>query len=246
MKLSEVAQPTMSHDVSRYIASLGLLHITTLSASGGLIVDGSVKIPRTDTSLPFPFESVSGDFECNFSDITSLEGSPQTVGGSFRCSDTGITSLKHAPQTVGRTFYCNHTSITSLEHSPQSVSGNFDCTGTRITSLAGVPQTVGGSLLCAGTHITSLEHAPLTIGGDLICRHSPIASLKGIHKTHRNWKIGGVLDIPSNCTDIVGLALIDGIKHIRIANLEFDVSDHDPHSFQEQLLDAGLKRQARM
>jgi len=41
--------------------------------------------------------------------------------------------------------------------------------------------------------------------------------------------------------------LIEGINQVYIpGNNLFDISDHDPHTFQEKLLDAGLRAQARM
>ena len=204
MKLFEVTNPKMTPELIEYLTSLHLLHKTTISPSGKLIVDGDVTLLHTTTSIRFSFES---------------------VGGDFNCASTNITSLEHAPQTVGGGFFCNNTKITSLAGAPQSVGGDFNCALTDITSLEGAPQTVGGSVNCTNTKITSL---------------------KGIHKTHRNWKIGGVLYLPPACADIVGLTLIEGIKHIRIGNHEFDISDHDPHSFQEKLIDAGLRAQARM
>ena len=246
MKLFEVTALSMSPELQQYLKRLNISQSATLSPSGKLMVNGSVAIPRIDTSISFPFESVSGDFGCAWASITSLEGSPHVVGGSFRCWDTSITSLEGAPQFVGGDFNCNHTNITSLKGAPQSVGGTFDCTGTNLTSLEGAPQSIGGGFFCAGTSLTSLEHVPQSVGGDFICRNTYITSLKGIHKTHRKWKIGGALDLPQTCADIVGLALIEGISRVQIGNVSFNVGDHDPHAFQEQLLDAGFRMQARM
>ena len=128
----------------------------------------------------------------------------------------------------------------------ESVSGDLVCSDVQMTSFAGAPHTVGCSVYCLYTRIESFEHAPMSVGGDFFSRGSSIKSLKGIHKTHRNWKIGGVLGIPTHTADIVGLALIEGINRVKITTHTFDISDHDPHSFQEKLLDAGLKAQARM
>jgi len=138
------------------------------------------------------------------------------------------------------------TSSASLQFPFETVSGHFYCSHTKITSLAGAPQSIGGDFYCSDTGITSLEHVPQTIGGDFRFYNTNITSLKGIHKTHRNWKVGGALYLPYSCADIVGLALIEGINNVRINAVSFDISDHDPHSFQEKLLDAGKRAQARM
>ena len=142
---------------------------------------------------------------------------------------------------------------TSIKFPFESTSGSFFCANTAITSLVGAPHTVGGGFNCSNTKITSLNGAPQSVGGSFYCHGTKIKSLKGIHKTHRNWKIGGILYLPDDCADIVGLALIEGISRVRIATsnvsglaIIFDISDHDPHSFQEKLLDLGMKYQARM
>ena len=152
----------------------------------------------------------------------------ESVSGDFRytyTTDMTPISLVNAPQSVGGDFTCTFTSITSLKHAPQSVGGNFNCYNTKIASL---------------------EHAPQSVGGNFSCYNTKIASLRGIHKTHRHWKIGGTLILPHTCIDIVGLALIEGISEVQIHNIVFDTSDHDPHTFQEKLIDAGLKAHARM
>ena len=183
MKLPDVTAQRGTPELQQYLDLLEISPFTTLSPSGKLIVDGDVTVPPAVTSIKYPFETVSGDFFCYHTNITSLQNAPQYVGGYFTCSHTAITTLDGAPLSVGGSFYCH---------------------GTKIKSL------------------------------------------KGIHKTHRNWKIGGILYLPDDCADIVGLALIEGISQVYINKILFDISDHDPHTFQEKLLDAGMKAQARM
>ena len=43
------------------------------------------------------FGKVTGNFECSYLGLKSLEGAPQTVGGDFKCSYNQLTSLKGAP-----------------------------------------------------------------------------------------------------------------------------------------------------
>jgi hypothetical protein len=134
------------------------------------------------TSLEGAPKEVGGYFYCSDSKITSLEGAPKVVGGNFYCSDTKITSLEGAPEKVGGNFSCYNTKITSLEGSPKVVSGNFYCTGTKITSLEGSPKVVGGNFDCSGTKITSLEGAPKVVGGGFDCSDTKITSLEGAPK----------------------------------------------------------------
>jgi hypothetical protein len=126
----------------------------SLTADGLVDVEGDVKIPQATTKLLVGFGSVSGDFWCN---------------------ETKITSLAGGPHSVGRDFYCNDTKITSLAGGPHSVGGHFDCNYTKITSLAGGPHSVGRDFWCSHTDITSLAGGPHSVGGDFLCNDTPLA-----------------------------------------------------------------------
>ena len=73
------------------------------------------------------FGHVSGDFDCSWNRLTSLEGAPQTVGGYFNCNQNKLKSLEGAPQTVGRDFWCGENQLQTLEGAPQTVGGDFLC-----------------------------------------------------------------------------------------------------------------------
>jgi hypothetical protein len=220
----------------------------TIRPDGIVDVMGDVALPANTTTIPVQFGTVSGYFYCHNTQITSLQGAPQSVGGDFSCHSTQITSLQGAPQSVGGNFSCYATQITSLQGAPQSVGGYFYCHNTPITSLQGAPQSVGGYFSCNHTQITSLQGAPQSVGGYFSCINTQITSLQGIHKTHRTWVIKGMLIIPEQTIHIIGLALIPGISVVQLGTNgpEFDISHHDPLEFQEQLIDAGFKMQARM
>ena len=115
------------------------------------------------------FGKVSGDFNCNYNKLTSLEGAPQVVGGSFKCRDNRLTSLAGAPQKVGKDFDCGVNKLTSLEGAPQKVSGDFSCYDNKLTSLEGAPQKVSGDFGCSNNNLTSLEGAPQEVGRDFRC-----------------------------------------------------------------------------
>jgi len=53
------------------------------------------------------FKYVSGDFDCSYCQLTSLEGCPIYVGGWFRCSGNKLTSLKYRPIYTGDLFICD-------------------------------------------------------------------------------------------------------------------------------------------
>jgi hypothetical protein len=125
------------------------------------------------------FGKVSGDFDCNNNQLTSLMGAPQTVGAGFFCDNNQLTTLKGAPQSVGENFYCGDNQLTSLEGAPQSINGTFDCDNNHLTTLVGAPQSVGRSFDCGNNQLTSLEGAPQTVGVDFYCQHNLLTTLVG-------------------------------------------------------------------
>ena len=120
----------------------------TNNSDGTIDVDGDVEYHSTETSLAARFGNVSGNFWCNYTKITSLEGAPQYVGGDFHCNHTELTSLEGAPQSVGGSFYCYNTKITSLKGAPQSVGNKFWCTDNPSLSLVGVHKTLPKNFQC--------------------------------------------------------------------------------------------------
>jgi len=93
------------------------------------------------------FGHVSGVFDCENNQLTTLEGAPQTVVGRFDCDSNQLTTLEGAPQ-VGGGFYCSNNRLTSLIGAPRTVGSDFWCDNNRLTSLVGAPQTVDGRFYC--------------------------------------------------------------------------------------------------
>jgi hypothetical protein len=139
------------------------------------------------------FGVVGGDFDCEHSQLTSLEGAPQKVGGDFYCNNNQLTSLEGSPREVGGDFYCEHNQLTSLEGAPQKVGGDFDCEHNQLTSLEGSPQKVGEHFYCRDNRLTSLEGAPQKVGGDFRCENNQLDSLVGAPQ-----KVGGTFFCENN------------------------------------------------
>jgi len=126
------------------------------------------------------FGKVSGNFFCNYNELTSLEGAPQEVGGNFNCSKNKLTSLEGAPQEVGKSFYCTLNQLTSLEGAPQKVGRDFYCTDNQLTSLEGSPQEVERNFSCYRNKITSLKGIQF-VDGDINLDPNPIWKLISPH-----------------------------------------------------------------
>jgi hypothetical protein len=121
----------------------------TLNEDGSIDVDGDVNLCDIKLiKIPLKFRNVSGNFDCSFNDLISLEGCPELVGGSFFCYNNNLTSLEGCPKSVGLNFWCSNNNLTSLEGCPKSIGGDFYCSYNNITSLEGTPESIRGQFYC--------------------------------------------------------------------------------------------------
>jgi len=145
--------------------------------------DGDLELYRT-CYLFLPDLSdiiVTGDFNCSYNNLISLEGCPKKVGRDFWCSNNYLTSLEGCPEKVGRDFWCSNTKLTSLEGSPKEIRGSFVCyNNSKLTSLEGSPKEIRGSFICYNnSKLTSLEGSPKKVGGNFDCSNNKLTSLEG-------------------------------------------------------------------
>ncbi len=96
----------------------------TINSDGSIDVNGGVYLNNKGlTEIPLKFNRVSGDFDCEDNQLTSLIGSPSYVGGYFDCEDNQLTSLIGSPSYVGGSFSCGNNQLTSLKGSPIIIGG---------------------------------------------------------------------------------------------------------------------------
>jgi hypothetical protein len=133
------------------------------------------------------------------------------------------------------------------------VSDNFSVSNcSQLKSLRGSPHTVGGDFQFNSTPVSSLEGIPEIIGGILVMDNTPkLRSLSGIDKHIK--EIRGQLWCSSTVTHILGLILINGLKAVDIDSrgpidriMNKYLGTGDIISAQDELIDAGLKDQARL
>jgi len=139
----------------------------TINEDDSIDVDDNVSLGgRGLERMPIKFREVTGNFNCSYNRLNSLEGCPEKVGGNFHCGNNNLTSLKGGPERVGRYFYCSLNNLTSLEGCPERVGGHFYCECNNLTSLKGGPERVGGDFYCSLNNLTSLEDFPLYFDTD--------------------------------------------------------------------------------
>jgi len=146
------------------------------------------------TSLDGSPTRVGGDFKCNTNLLMSLDGSPKEVGGNFECSfNVRLISLEAYSVKVGGTFDCSSNSLTSLDGSPTKVGKNFNCSFNKLESLEGCPEKIRGNFNCYSNNLTSLKGCPKEIGRTFNCSNNNLKTLKGCPV-----KVGGDFSCSTN------------------------------------------------
>jgi hypothetical protein len=117
----------------------------TINPDETVDVDDHVNLRRINfKALPLKFGKVSGNFNCDNNQLTTLKGAPKVVGGYFSCDNNKLTTLEGAPKEVGGSFYCNRNQLTTLEGAPKEVGDDFYCYCNQLTTLEGAPKVVVG------------------------------------------------------------------------------------------------------
>ena len=74
------------------------------------------------------FGYVTGNFNCSFNKLTSLEGAPQSVYGNFYCYSNKLTSLKDAPEKFADIDYSENP-VAAMIEKELSEKGYFEHEG---------------------------------------------------------------------------------------------------------------------
>jgi len=144
-----------------------------VDVKGHVIMKSYATHSPTFSQLPVQFGHVTGDFWCEFKDLTTLAGAPDYVGGSFRCEGNELTTLEGAPDHVGGRFKCSTNKLVSLKGGPKIVGGTFDCEGNRLTDLVGAPEHVGQDFACPRNPLQGLQGTPDQIHGQMKLTYTP-------------------------------------------------------------------------
>lgn len=221
---TKVAKPTPAaapqkptKDAQHWLNEFGGKNAKEVSG-GKYAVEGDITITGKfiGPRLPVDFESVSGDFNCGVANLETLDGSPHKIGGDFICSSNKLTTFEGGPKVVG---------------------GDYVGSKNPVTSIEGLPSKIGGSLYLSDC--------------------TELTSLKGIHKIIKSMGEDGfgilsVVDSPVE-SNVLGVFLIKGLKEIEMDNknvakiINNQLSgDRDIHIAQEELIEAGFEKFARL
>lgn len=141
-----------------------------------------------------PVVEVTGNFNIQYSGVTSLRGCPSNIGGSFYAAKCKFKTLEFFPTSIGDSVDLSEGELESLDElNIKEIDGDFDIGKNNIKSLKGCPQRINGDFDCQWNNISSLEYGPKTVGGNYICADNNIKSLNGAPE-----KVNGDFNCSSN------------------------------------------------
>lgn len=234
----QTARDVIEHDRINKICKSYSIKNYTINDDYSIDVEGDVKLDFFKLEeLPLKFNHVSGNFDCSYNRLTTLNGSPITIGGTLMCSYNNLTSLKWCPIKLSGLF-CANNKITSLEGSPSRIDGSFDCDMNLLTTLEGGPDYVKFNYYCSNNHLVSLKGSPSFIGKSFNCSINKLKSINGAST--------GIQDdfIYMDGNDTLPDEILDNyeiIKYIIELQDEFMIwnsnGDLNKHNFQELLME---------
>ena len=151
-------------------------------------VHGSVTVDKGRKTLSgLHFGKVTGNFNLNTQDFTSVKGFPIEVGGDLVISGNLIKSLKDLPtKRVGRAFSARGCGLTSLEGCPEEIGENLFVEMNRLTTLEGAPKIMPDDAkvncysrgIFSDLPLVSLEGLPSNLSPENIQTESSFPSMK--------------------------------------------------------------------
>jgi len=108
--------------------------------------DVNLSVNSRIKELPVEFGTVTGNFICLKSQLTTLTGSPQQVHGNFWCAYSPINTLEGAPAHVGGEIDVRYCNLKNFVGAPTHVGSNFWGRRNPVESLEGLPAQIPGEL----------------------------------------------------------------------------------------------------
>lgn len=168
------------------------------------------------TKIPFKFNLVEGDFDCNMNRLQTLTNSPSIVFGAFDCSYNKIYTLIGGPKSVKKGYYCNNNNLDNLEGYPNSCDDIFDASSNQLISLFGVPDKITSKEFdVSRNRIKSLKSGPIYTN-DFNCSFNLLTTLVGSPK-----EVHGVFDCTHNkLTNLLGVPVCNKLLYTEGNNIE--------------------------
>lgn len=132
-------------------------------------------------------ERIDGYFDCSFTELESLEGSPREITGRFKCDHNQLLTLKGGPSIVGGDYNCSNNRLESLEGAPNEVN-DFNANHNLLITLKGSPQTVAENFLCRhNDNLISLEGGPTSCKRYFLTKGELPDKINNLSEDQKSW-----------------------------------------------------------
>jgi hypothetical protein len=156
-----------------------------INNDGTIDVDGDVDLYCRIVNmekLPVKFGKVSGEFDCRWNNLITLEGCPEYVGGDFLCEKNNIYTLEYFPKYIGGSFSCNpNKSLTTLKGIEKcEILGSFHCENNNIPPenyIYIITAKIGGYIY---TDIPQIDKILNTYKNEVKYLHKALSELKKV------------------------------------------------------------------
>lgn len=128
-------------------------------------VRGSVKFMDEKVDrLPVRFREVTGNFDCSYSSLVTLDGAPVKLGGNLIVEECELVTLEYSPSAVQSFKAASGLRTETLSGGPATVTKDYDCSNGSLKSLHGAPQVVPGMFDARNNPLETLKGLPLQVG----------------------------------------------------------------------------------
>src|SRR3989339_2086464 len=126
---------------------------------GTTIVEGDLYLLDTKIEqLPIGLMEVKGGLNISQNYSLKLNGYPKRVGGYFECNYSNLSSLQRMPEKVGGGISLEYNKISSLDGLPDKVTGDLSLSNNQLENLDGISKEVSEDLsFTENNQLTSLE-----------------------------------------------------------------------------------------
>ena len=115
----------------------------TINDDGSIDVDGNVFMNGFDMyELPLKFNNVTGGFNCNDNNLTTLKGCPEKVGSEFHAGSNKLTEVDFCPKECRVVSFSTNYDLVSIKKFPEKCI-RVDFSWTNLLSLKGLENVEG-------------------------------------------------------------------------------------------------------
>ena len=164
------------YEIQRFLSENSIYQYD-IKSNNTVDVFENVNIVTKQECCPVKFGTISGDFNIQNCNLTSLKNMPENVKGHFNCRSNNLNSLEGSPKFVGTNYYCSHSCLKTLKGIPEYINGILDVSENLLENFKYAPKSVSKIIRAEKNNFISLEGIPYTTHSYINLNFNPINKL---------------------------------------------------------------------